>query len=83
MPEAAGEALQVDARVVEGMPNALYRVELRNESRSLVTAHVSGASGILRVLPGDEVVVELLPYDMTRGRIVRKRERRQAGEYEG
>ena len=73
MPEAAGEALQVNARVVEGMPNALYRVELQDESRSLVTAHVSGAAGILRVLPGDQVVVQLLPYDMTRGRIVRKR----------
>ena len=73
MPEAAGEALQVNARVVEGMPNALYRVELQDESRSLVTAHVSGATGILRVLPGDLVVVQLLPYDMTRGRIVRKR----------
>ena len=73
MLEAAGEALQVNARVVEGMPNALYRVELQDESRSLVTAHVSGAAGILRVLPGDLVVVQLLPYDMTRGRIVRKR----------
>jgi len=49
-------------------------VELQNESRSLVTVHVSGSSGILRVLPGDEVMVELFPYDMTRGRIVRKRE---------
>jgi len=74
MREAAGEALQVAARVVEGIPNALYRVELQNESRSLVTAHVSGSSGILRVLPGDEVLVELFPYDMTRGRIVKKRE---------
>ena len=73
MPEATGEALKVDARVVEGMPNALYRLELQDESRSLVTAHVAGASGMLRVLPGDLVVVELLPYDMTRGRIVRKR----------
>lgn len=73
MPEAAGEAPQVNARVVEGMPNALYRVELQDESRSLVTAHVSGAAGILHVLPGDLVVVQLLSYDMTRGRIVRKR----------
>jgi translation initiation factor IF-1 len=74
MPEAAGEALLLAARVVAGMPNALYRVELQNESRSLVTAHVAGSSGILRVLPGDEVMVELFPYDMTRGRIVRKRQ---------
>jgi translation initiation factor IF-1 len=73
MPDA-GKGLEVNGRVVEQMPNALYRVELENESRALVTAHVSGgAAGILRVLPGDGVVVELMPYDMTRGRIVRRR----------
>jgi len=67
-----GERLEVNARVVEALPNALYRVELENESRGHVTAHVSGAS-MLRVLPGDAVVVELMAYDMTRGRIVRRR----------
>jgi translation initiation factor IF-1 len=73
MPDAE-KGLEVSGRVVEQMPNALYRVELENESRSTVTAHVSGsAAGILRVLPGDAVVVELMPYDMTRGRIVRRR----------
>jgi len=61
----------------------LYRVELQNGSRSLVTAHVGGASGILRVLPGDQVVVELLPYDTTRARIVKRLARQQAGEHEG
>jgi translation initiation factor IF-1 len=72
MREAAADAVQVSARVLEGMPDALYRLELQNESRSLVTAHVSGASGILRVLPGDQVLVELLPYDPNRGRIVKR-----------
>jgi translation initiation factor IF-1 len=73
MPDAA-KGLEVNGRVTEQLPNALFRVELENEGRALVTAHVSGgASGILRVLPGDGVVVELMPYDMTRGRIVRRR----------
>ena len=73
MPDAA-KGLEVNGRVMEQMPNALYRVELENESRSQVTAHVSGgAAGILRLLPGDGVVVELMPFDMTRGRIVRRR----------
>ena len=73
MPDAA-KGLEVNGRVLEQMANALYRVELENEGRSQVTAHVSGGSaGILRVLPGDGVVVELMPYDMTRGRIVRRR----------
>jgi len=83
MREAAAEAVRVGARVLEGMPSALYRVELQDPGRSLVTAHVSGAAGILRVLPGDQVVVELLPYDRTRGRIVKRLAREQAGDHEG
>lgn len=67
-----GRALQVGARVVEALPNAMYRVELEDEPRSRVTAHVA-AAGLLRVLPGEGVVVELMSYDATRGRIVRRR----------
>lgn len=69
MPEAAAGATQVLARVVEALPNALYRVEV-DPTRERLTAHVSGASGLLRLLPGEEVVVEVAPYDATRGRIV-------------
>ena len=69
MPEAA---LEVLATVREELPNALYRVELQNEARGQVVAHVSGGSVLLRLRPGDAVVVELMPYDMTRGRIVRR-----------
>jgi translation initiation factor IF-1 len=73
MPDAE-RGILVNARVVESLPNALYRVELENESRAHVTAHVSAGTGtLLRVLPGDGVVVELMAYDMTRGRIVRRR----------
>ena len=70
MSRPAAETLQVGARVLEALPNALYRVELQNEGRTRLTAHVSGAAGLLRVLPGDLVTVEILPYDSGRGRIV-------------
>ena len=70
MSRPAAETLQVGARVLEALPNALFRVELQNEARTRLTAHVSGASSLLRVLPGDLVTVEILPYDGTRGRIV-------------
>jgi len=73
MPDAP-RGLEVNGRVAEALPNALYRVELENESRAVVTAHLSGgARSLTRVRPGDGVVVELMPYDMTRGRIVRRR----------
>ena len=71
MPEPAG--VEVNARVLEGLPNALYRVELETESRPQATVHVASGSGLLRILPGDVVVVELAPYDPGRGRIVRRR----------
>jgi translation initiation factor IF-1 len=80
MPEAAGrtgerasEALEADATVREAMPNALYRVELAGGSRGTVMAHVAGDSSLLRLRPGDQVVVELAAYDAARGRIVRRR----------
>jgi translation initiation factor IF-1 len=71
MPE--NETLAVDARVVEVLPNALYRVELDDATRTRVTAHASGASGLLRILPGEGVVVEMSAYDASRARIVRRR----------
>lgn len=73
MPNVERETLVVNARVLESLPNAMYRVELETESRSQAVAHVAGDSSLLRVLPGDGVVVELMPYDTTRGRIVRRR----------
>jgi len=74
MPEAARpEAVEVNGRVLESLPNALYRVELETEARPQVTAHVSGSSSLLRILPGEAVVVELMAYDPARGRIVRRR----------
>jgi translation initiation factor IF-1 len=77
MPEGArGEAVEsrVGARVLEILPRGLFRVELLTETRPQVTAHVSGSSNLLRILPGENVVVELMPYDPTRGRIVKRAE---------
>jgi translation initiation factor IF-1 len=73
MPEVARDVMEVGAIVRESLPNALFRVELENEKRSLAVAHVAGGSSLLRLLPGDAVLVELHPYDMTRGRIVRRK----------
>jgi translation initiation factor IF-1 len=73
MPNAErSEALGVSARIVEALPNALYKVELLTEKRAHATVHAASGA-LLRLLPGDEVVVELMPYDPTRGRVVSKK----------
>ena len=72
MPEAG--PLQVNARVLEALPNALFRVQLETETRSQALVHVGAGTSLLRVLPGDAVVVELMPYDPGRGRIVSRRQ---------
>ena len=72
---AKEEAVQVEGTVVESLPNAMFRVELQNQH--LVLAHVSGKMrmNFIRILPGDKVMLELSPYDLTRGRITyRKKE---------
>lgn len=71
--QGAGKPLEVAATVREALPNALYRVELVNGSRGALVAHVAGDSSLLRLRPGDPVVVEIAPYDAGRGRIVRRR----------
>jgi translation initiation factor IF-1 len=68
----APDAVRVAGRVLESLPNALYRVELEWEGRPQVTAHVSGQAGLLRLLPGQAVEVELSAYDGSRARIVGK-----------
>ena len=67
---AKEEAIEVTATVVEPLPNAMFRVELSNGHK--VLAHISGKmrQHYIRILPEDRVVVELSPYDLTRGRIV-------------
>ena len=70
MPRPEAESVRVGARVLEALPNALFRVEVQDDARTRITAHVQGSTGLLRLLPGDLVTVELVPYDSTRGRIV-------------
>jgi len=64
--------IRLHARVVEALPGALYAVQLEAQGRGRVTAHLAGSSGLLRVLPGESVVVELAGYDASRGRIVER-----------
>ena len=64
------EAIQVEGKVLETLPNAMFRVELPNGHK--VLAHVSGKMRMhfIKILPGDSVTVELSPYDLSRGRII-------------
>jgi translation initiation factor IF-1 len=63
------EAIQVEATVIDSLPNAMFKVELENKHR--VLAHISGKmrKHFIRILPGDRVLLELSPYDLTKGRI--------------
>ena len=63
------EAIAVEGRVLETLPNAMFRVELDNGHK--VLAHISGKMRMhyIKILPGDKVTVELSPYDLNRGRI--------------
>jgi len=63
------DSIEMEGVVSEPLPNAMFRVELDNGHK--VLAHISGKMRMhyIRILPGDRVVVELSPYDLTRGRI--------------
>lgn len=64
------DAIEVEGKVIEPLPNAMFRVELPNGHK--VLAHISGKMRMhyIKILPGDKVIVELSPYDLNRGRIV-------------
>lgn len=66
------DSIEVEGKVVEPLPNAMFRVEI--EGGHKVLAHISGRMRInfIKILPGDRVLLELSPYDLTRGRIVRR-----------
>ena len=67
---AKEEAIEVEGKVIETLPNAMFRVELENGHQ--VLAHISGKMRMhyIKIIPGDKVSLELSPYDLTRGRIV-------------
>ena len=64
------EAIEVEGVVLEALPNATFRVELPNGHK--VLAHISGKMRVhyIRILPGDRELVELSPYDLSRGRVI-------------
>jgi translation initiation factor IF-1 len=64
------DAIRLQAKVLEALPNAMFKVQL--EGGHVVLAHVSGKMRMhfIRILPGDTVTIEMSPYDLNRGRIV-------------
>ena len=69
MEKKKDDVIEVQATVVETLPNAMFKVQLDNGV--VILAHVSGKirMNYIRILPGDKVTVEISPYDLTRGRI--------------
>ena len=63
------DVIEMECKVVEALPNAMFRVELPNGHQ--IMAHISGKmrQNFIRIYPGDKVTIELSPYDLTRGRI--------------
>ena len=64
------DSIEVEGKVLEKLPNAMFKVELQNGH--VVLAHISGKlrMNFIRILPGDKVTIELSPYDLTKGRII-------------
>jgi len=64
------DVMEIEGKVIEKLPNAMFRVELENGH--VVLAHISGKlrMNYIRILPGDKVTLELSPYDLTKGRII-------------
>lgn len=64
------DVIEIEGTVVENLPNANFRVRLKNGHEIL--GHVSGRMrmNFIRLLPGDKVLVEMTPYDLTKGRII-------------
>ncbi len=63
------DVFETEGTIIETLPNAMFRVELAN--KRVILAHISGRmrKHFIRILPGDKVLVELSPYDLTKGRI--------------
>ena len=66
---AKEDQIEMEGTVVETLPNTMFRVELENGH--LITAHISGkmSKHYIRILTGDQVTVEMTPYDLSKGRI--------------
>jgi translation initiation factor IF-1 len=66
---AKEDQIEMEGTVIDTLPNAMFRVELEN--KHVITAHISGKmrKNYIRILTGDKVIVEITPYDLTKGRI--------------
>jgi translation initiation factor IF-1 len=66
---AKEEQIQMSGTVIDTLPNTMFKVELENGH--VVTAHISGKmrKNYIKILTGDQVKVELTPYDLSKGRI--------------
>lgn len=64
------DVIEVEGKVIEKLPNAMFKVQLENEH--VVLGHISGKlrMNYIKILPGDTVTLEMSPYDLTKGRIV-------------
>ncbi|MCL2841315.1 MAG: translation initiation factor IF-1 [Defluviitaleaceae bacterium] len=64
------DVIEVDGKVIEKLPNAKFQVQLENGH--IILAHISGKlrTNYIRIIPGDKVLIEMSPYDLTKGRIV-------------
>jgi translation initiation factor IF-1 len=67
---ARKDAIEVESTVVELLPNTMFRVDIPGGCRAL--AHISGKMRLhfIRILPGDKVMLEVSPYDLSKGRII-------------
>ena len=76
-PRAKTDKIEVEGVVNESLPNAMFRVDLANDHE--VLAHISGKMRMhyIRILPGDKITIEMSPYDLTKGRIICRGERRK------
>ena len=64
------DVIEIEGKLVEKLPNAMFKVELENGH--IVLAHISGKlrMNYIRILPGDKVTLEMSPYDLSKGRII-------------
>ena len=66
------DVIELEGKVIENLPNAIFRVQL--DSGANVLGHLAGKMrvNVIKVMPGDRVVIEMTPYDLTKGRITRR-----------
>ncbi|MBF0243660.1 MAG: translation initiation factor IF-1 [Planctomycetes bacterium] len=74
---AKEESLRLEAEVLDSLPNAMFRVKLENGHRLLATISGKMRMHFIKILPGDTVTVEISPYDLSRGRIIYRNDKRR------